>query len=75
MEALLDVHNVHEVAVLVKAGSFEAEFDDVVMGVQGILCAPVPADQVMLGNKIAFYGYGVHISSKLTFERSNVQTL
>ena len=61
----LDIHDIDQVAVLVQGGPFESHFDLIMMRVPLVFCAPIAANEEMLGDKVAHNGHSVHGGSPL----------
>jgi hypothetical protein len=62
MQQILNVDDVHKVAVSIEFGPFQLQFEAVVMRMPEILRAPVSPNQEVLGHKVALNGEGVHES-------------
>ena len=64
-EGGLDLHDIHQIAMLVELCSLDADFDHIGVGVREILTAPVTSDQVVIGDEVSCDGNGVHGNSSV----------
>ena len=61
VQVQFNVHDVHQVAVLIQSRALEHYLHFVGVGMQEILRPPITPHQKMLGHETAFHCHGVHV--------------
>jgi len=61
LHLFLDLDDIYQVTVLIQFSGFQLDLHHIVVGMGIVFSAPVASDQKVSGNKILFYGEGVHV--------------